>query len=73
MDGDYPRYDKKTDIIEKGEDPDSSISDLFQPSWIRCPFSSSDDLDRILLDYGCNFLWRIGVFLWVVFLACQTW
>ena len=69
MDGDYSKKPKY-----KKEDKDwcANSSDLLQPSWIRCPISSSDGLDGIILDYGCNFLWRIGIALWAVFFVVET-
>jgi len=52
---------------EEDEGSIFDIGDLLQPSWIRCPIPSGDDVDRIILAYGCDFLWRIGIFLWSLF------
>jgi hypothetical protein len=69
MDGDPS---KQTITRKEVENLGSSASDIFQPSWLRCPFSFSDDMDRVILDYGCNFLWRIGIAIWVIFLVAET-
>lgn len=42
---------------------------VFQPTWVRCAFQASNELDRFLLDYGFHFLWRCGIFSWIVFLT----
>jgi hypothetical protein len=44
----------------------SNFSDLLQPSWVRCPICGCDENDRVILDYGRNFLLPFGFFLWVV-------
>jgi hypothetical protein len=52
---------------ESTKEPDyslSDISDILQPSWVRCPVCSGDEMDRFLLDYGYHFLLPFGIFLW---------
>lgn len=44
-------------------------SDVFQSAWIRRAIQSSNGLDRFLLDYGFHFLWRCGIFSWIIFLT----
>lgn len=42
--------------------PDSS--DILQPVRVRRSICSSDEMDRVLLDYGFNFLLPFGIILW---------
>lgn len=57
---------KKTEISEL------DLSDLLQPSWIRCPIPPGNDMDWIVLAYGCNILWRVGITLWCLFFTFQA-
>ena len=68
---DSDSYPKRCKNKEKDKNRCSCSRNVLQPSWIRCPISSSDELDGIILDYGCNFLWRIGIVLWVVFFTIK--
>lgn len=68
MDGDYSRDCK---YKKENKDCGTCSRDLLQPSWVRCPISSCNDLDRVILDYGCNFLWRIGIVLWGLFFVIE--
>lgn len=52
--------------------PDPDISNVFQPTWIRCAFQDGNGLDRFLLDYGFNFLLRFGVLLHIVLFIKET-
>ncbi len=53
---------------------DSSTYDrnVFQSVWIRCFIQTSNGLDRFLLDYGYNFLLRIGIVFWTIYLVAQV-
>lgn len=42
------------------------FSDVLQPSWVRCPICSCDEMDKFLLDYGRYFLFPFSVLLWIV-------
>lgn len=44
-----------------------NFSNIFQPVWIRRSISTNNELDRVLLDYGFNFLLPFGLLLWIVF------
>lgn len=46
-----------------------NIGNLLQSFRIRRTVCSNDEIDRVLLDYGFNFLLPFGVVLWVVFLV----
>lgn len=56
---------------EKQETGDSlsDSSDILQPPGVRRAICSCDEIDRVLLDYGFNFLLPVGVVLWTL-LAC---
>ncbi len=58
---------KRTNKKEDQNDV-SDLGDILQPSWVRCPICSCDEVDRILLDYGFNILCPIAIILWTVFL-----
>lgn len=45
----------------------SDASTVLQPFWLRCLVQNSTRFDRFLLDYGFNFLWRCGIFSWILF------
>ena len=70
MDSDSSKRKKKK-LTKKGKNANSHTSDFFQPSWVRCPISSDNDLDRVILDYGCNFLWYIGLAIWTLFFVIK--
>ena len=78
MDGDsYKKQSEGEEPIQprkakaKSTDRVSCLSNLLQPSWVRCPISSDNELDRILLDYGCHFLCPFAIFLWALFFIFQ--
>lgn len=56
---------------EKQETGDSSPDpgDVLQPLRVRRTVCSCDEINRVLLDYGFNFLLPVGVVLWTL-LAC---
>jgi hypothetical protein len=53
------------------KDPDScpDPSHIFQSTGLRRFIRSCDEVDRVLLGYGWNFLLPFSAFLWLVFLA----
>jgi len=52
---------------------DSSTYDryVFQSIWIRRFIQASNGLDKFLLDYGFNFLLRIGTIFWCLYFIAQ--
>lgn len=72
MDGDsrYESCEKKDDIPEPGENSDSQshAGNLFSAFWLRRPVCVNNEMDRFLLDYGCNFLFYLGLLFWSLFL-----
>lgn len=68
---DSDNYPSKRKNKKKVKNCSSCTCNVLQPSWIRCPISSSDELDRVILDYGCNFLWRIAIVLWTLFFVIE--
>jgi hypothetical protein len=71
MDGDYPKQKKENKKAEDG-DSLSDFGDLLQPSWVRCPICTSDEMDRFLLDYGRYFLCPFSIILWVLLLVISA-
>lgn len=59
------------DSIKQKEDPDScpDPGNVFQSTGIRRFICSCDEVDRVLLGYGRDFLLPVSIFLWIVFLA----
>jgi len=53
-----------TDSATKSKNDVSDLGDILQPSWVRCPICAGDEMDRVILDYGFNFLLPFGIFLW---------
>lgn len=47
----------------------SNTSHILQSTRVRRTVCSNNEVDRVLLDYGFNFLLPFGVVLWVVFLV----
>lgn len=43
------------------------VSNVFQSIRVRCIVQTNNGFDGFLLDYGRNFLWRFGFFLWLLF------
>ncbi len=71
MDGDYSR-NKKKNRKKKHKDDLSYLSDVLQPSWVRCPICVDDEVDQVILDYGRYFLCPVAIVLWVVLLIITT-
>jgi hypothetical protein len=55
-------------IKQESGDPLPDNSNFFQSVRIRRFIRSCDEVDRVLLGYGYNFLLPVGIFLWVVLL-----
>jgi hypothetical protein len=66
MDGDSYREEKHK---EKIGDAESDTSNVLQSVRVRRSVRVNYEVDRVLLDYGFNFLLPFGVFLWIVFLV----
>jgi hypothetical protein len=64
MDGDKIEGEFK----QESGDPLPDNSNVFQSFGIRRFVCSCDEVDRVLLDYGYNFLLPIGIFLWALLL-----
>lgn len=67
-----PKEEKKNSFTEKAQDNGVDDCDVFQPFWLRCSVCRSNETDRVLLAYGCNFLLPLGFILWIVLLATQA-
>jgi hypothetical protein len=64
MDGDKIEGEFK----QESGDPLSDNSNIFQSFGIRRFVRYSDEVDRVLLGYGYNFLLPVGIFLWALLL-----
>ena len=65
--------EKKTENNEGDPShPEPDASDVFQPAWIRRIIQTNTGLDRFLLDYGFNFLWRISVLFYIILFIKET-
>ena len=53
---------------QESSNPVSYISHLFQPFRLRCPIRVDNEVDRVLLGYGLNFLPPFGIIFWLIFL-----
>jgi hypothetical protein len=61
------------DSSHKQNDKESSnpmpyLGNLFQSLWLRCTFRVDNEVDRVLLGYGFNFLPSFGIIFWLIFL-----
>lgn len=56
------------ELKQESGDPLPDSSNIFQSFRIRRFVRSCDEVDRVLLGYGYNFLLPVGIFLWVVLL-----
>jgi hypothetical protein len=66
MDGDSYREEKHK---EKIGDAESDTGNVLQSVRVRRSVRVNNEMDRVLLDYGFNFLLPFGVVLWIVFLV----
>lgn len=66
MEGDSYREEKYKEKNGYGE---SYPRNVLQSVRVRRSVRSNNEMDRVLLDYGFNFLLPFGVILWVVFLV----
>jgi hypothetical protein len=53
---------------QESGDPLPDNSNVFQSLGIRRFVRSCDEVDRVLLGYGYNFLLPVGIFLWALLL-----
>jgi hypothetical protein len=62
-----------TDQYDKKEDSDNLpiFRNIFLPIWIRRFIQARNGVDRLLLDYGWNFLPVVGVISWLLFFIIQ--
>jgi len=69
MDSEHPIRQEETE--EDSRDCSSDTCDVLQPSWVRCPVCAGDNVDKIILDYGFDFLLPVGILFWTIFLVLQ--
>jgi len=67
MDVDKRLNDLEIQILKQRFNTVPDAGTVLQSSWLRRLIQTSNGLDRFLLDYGFNFLWRCGLFSWALF------
>jgi hypothetical protein len=67
MDGDQRK--ERNIFKEKDGNGLFDSSYVFQPSWIRCPICFSDEVDKLILDYGYYLLHPFALILWAILFA----
>lgn len=60
------------DKQKTNSDTKFSLSNVFQPNWIRCLIQDSDGIDRFILGNGYYFLPYITIISWVIFLFTRN-
>lgn len=60
--------DLEIKIIKKRSYDLFNVGNVHESTWIRRAIQTSDGLDKFLLGYGFDFLWRCAFFSWVIFL-----
>jgi hypothetical protein len=63
MDGD----EIEGNLKQESGDPLPNNRNIFQSFRFRRFIRPNNEVDRVLLDYGCNFLLPVGTILWIVF------
>lgn len=66
MDGDSTRQNKNK---KKNSNVVFNSRNILQSIGVRCDVRNDYAVDRVLLDYGFNFLLPVGIILWAVFLV----
>jgi hypothetical protein len=66
MDNDNYNLETKVQKTQKHDDID--VSDILQPVGVRCAIRVSNEVDRVLLDYGRFILCYVGPVVYAIFL-----
>jgi hypothetical protein len=69
MEGDKRKT--KNTYTEEISDGIANISDVLQPSWLRCPICAYDKIDGVLLDYGYYLLRPVAIVFWIILLVAS--
>ena len=69
MKGDSYRKEKHKEKISGGM---SNTGHVLQSTRVRRSVCPNDEIDRVLLDYGFNFLWRISVLFYIILFIKET-
>jgi hypothetical protein len=65
----YENIDLETEPPQERNNDVADSGNIFQSFRLRRTISSCNEMDRVLLDYGRNFLLPVGVILWIVLLV----
>lgn len=68
MDNGEKNNDLEKSISQKLGDFFFNVFSFFQSNWVRFYFQNDSRLDRFLLDYGRNFLFRCGILFFIIYL-----
>ncbi len=63
---------RKSEKKSLNRDRCTDVSDILQPSGVRCSICVCDEIDRFLLDYGFNFLPYISSIIYIILLIETT-
>ena len=69
MDGESYRKSEKKGL---NRDSRTDVGDILQPTRVRCSICLCDEIDRFLLDYGCNFLPYISILVYSLLLIKEA-
>lgn len=68
MDNEKKNSDLEKSISQKLGNIISDVVSIFQSNGIRFSFQNDSRLDKFLLDYGRNFLFRCGILFFIIYL-----
>ncbi len=68
MDNDSGRINMEGELEKKTQQHCSNASYILQPAWLRRAIQGSNGLDRVLLDYGFNFLPYVSIIIYTLLL-----
>ena len=63
-----PDSKNKSEKLEQNSNNLFNAGHVFSASGLRCFVFANNEIDRFLLDYGCNFLPIVSLFSWILFL-----
>jgi hypothetical protein len=65
---DNDNYNLETKVQKTHKHNDTDVSDILQPFGVRCSIRISDEVDRVLLDYGRFVLRYVSPIVYALFL-----
>jgi len=68
MDNDSGRVNMEGELEKETQQYCSNAGNILQPAWLRRAIQGSNGLDRVLLDYGFNFLPYLSIIIYTLLL-----